>query len=174
MEIWESVIGWKGLYAVSSLGRIRSIERKTVHKNGFVQTIKEKILSGTIAKNGYRYVDLRKPGMRKNAQVHRLVMLAFIGKCPDGHEARHKDGNRLNNCVSNLKYGTRQDNVDDTKRHGKIPAGDNHWNVKIPDSEIYKIRRSREAISVLAERYGATWTTIYDIKNRRRRCVITP
>jgi len=161
--IWKPVVGWEGIYEVSNTGCVKSLSRISIHKNGFVQRIYGRILKCSIDAHGYRCADLRKPGTRKNAKVHRIVMGAFIGQCPIGKEARHWDGNKKNNRVSNLVYGTRQDNVNDTKRHGRVPAGDNHWKVKIPDKEIPKILNSKKSIAELCRKYCVSWACIYDI-----------
>lgn len=50
--------------------------------------------------------------------IHRLVLLAFKGPCPFGLECRHKDGNRLNNHISNLIYGTHEENLKDDYDNG--------------------------------------------------------
>jgi hypothetical protein len=55
--------------------------------------------------------------------VHVLVAAAFLGPCPDGQEVRHLDGDKLNNCLDNLIYGTRSENNLDTVRHGHHKKG---------------------------------------------------
>jgi len=170
MEDWRDIPGWEGFYMVSSLGRIKSILRKVVHKNGFIQTIPERILSKYTAKNGYKYVDLHKPGIRKNSQVHRLVLLAFLGPRSRKIDTLHSDGNKLNNNLKNLRYGTRQDNVNDTKRHGNIPSGDRHWNTKIPDREISNIINSPKSNLELSKIYNVSWACIQDIRLGIREC----
>lgn len=63
-------------------------------------------------------VTLCAPGKREQRSVHHLVLEAFVGPCPEGLEALHGDGNPTNNDVGNLRWGTRQENVDDMMRHG--------------------------------------------------------
>jgi len=53
---------------------------------------------------------LRHDGKNRTYEVQRLVALAFLGPRPEGHETRHLDGNRLNNRLDNLAYGTRSQN----------------------------------------------------------------
>ena len=168
-EEWLPVVGWEGFYEVSNFGQVRSMSRKVTHKNGFVQTIYEKILKGTISFYGYRCVDLCRPGKRENSKVHRLVLSAFAAPQSAKIDTRHLDGDRLNNKISNLKYGTRQDNINDTKKHGRIPNGERHWNSKLSDHEAVKIFKSKDRQVDLAKKYNVSHTTIYDIQTRKRR-----
>lgn len=77
---------------------------------------------------------------RKTTGVHRLVLLAFIGPCPDGMEARHLDGNRSNNVLGNLKWGTKRENEDDKIAHGTVHVGERHPGVKLSEAEVREIR----------------------------------
>lgn len=74
---------------------------------------------------GYRAVDLSRPGERRKFYVHRLVLLAFVGPCPEGLETRHLDGNPANNRLENLRYGTPAENGQDRVRHGRVHHGGN-------------------------------------------------
>jgi hypothetical protein len=67
---------------------------------------------------GYEGVILMNSGTRHDITVHRLVLSAFVGACPDGMECRHLNGNRLDNRIANLAWGTKSENVADRKRHG--------------------------------------------------------
>ena len=51
--------------------------------------------------------------------VHRLVLEAFVGPMPEAMETRHLDGNPANNCLDNLRYGTRAENEADKRLHAK-------------------------------------------------------
>ena len=64
---------------------------------------------------GHCTVDL---GKRNTRFVHRLVLEAFVGPCPDGMECRHLDGNPGNNRLENLAWGTPKENAADSIRHG--------------------------------------------------------
>ena len=79
IEIWKDVENYEGLYQVSNLGRVRSLDRDIYYQNGtFHSHIKGKILVPCLNKYGYANVNLCKNGKRKNITVHRLVALAFI------------------------------------------------------------------------------------------------
>src|SRR4051812_40020523 len=57
-------------------------------------------------------------GRHARREVHRLVMLAFVGPRPAGMDIRHLDGDVQNNSIGNLAYGTRSENLLDAVRHG--------------------------------------------------------
>ena len=67
---------------------------------------------------GYCRVKLRKDGRYCQQSIHRLVLETFVGPCPDGMECRHLNGNRSDNRVENLKWGTKSENSQDAIKHG--------------------------------------------------------
>lgn len=77
--------------------------------------------------DGYPSVRIIVDGKRKRISTHRLVAAAFLQERPSPqHEICHKDGNKLNNEVSNLRWGTRKDNANDREHHGRTSRGDSH------------------------------------------------
>ena len=72
---------------------------------------------------GYKIASISCNGKRFQKKVHRLVLLAFVGPCPDGMQTCHQDGDRANNSLKNLRWGTGSDNMADAKRHGTFPVG---------------------------------------------------
>lgn len=80
--------------------------------------------------DGYPSVRLRVAvGVRKRMAVHKLVAFAFLESRPsDQHEIRHLDGDKNNNHVSNLAWGTRKENAADREAHGKTSRGLSHSN----------------------------------------------
>lgn len=121
-EQWKPIPGWEGCYEVSDQGRVRSLERKTwcPRGAGFWRTVGTKTLSPGLVR-GYERVSLQRNGHLENVSVHRLVLLAFIGPCPEGMEACHNDGDKRNNHLSNLRYDTSSANHLDRNRHGSQP-----------------------------------------------------
>jgi hypothetical protein len=107
------------------------------------------------ARGDYHSVQLYRDGKAKDFMVHRLVLLAFVGPCPEGMEARHfPDGDKSNNRVGNLSWGTRVENMADkivqgTSRCGKAApwsAGVNHHKAKMTDDDVLLLRKlHREA-----------------------------
>jgi hypothetical protein len=99
-EEWRNHPNWD--IEVSDYGRIR--------KNGKVAKLSKR-------GDGYLVVSVGGRGM-PILRVHRLVLEVFTGPCPDGLEARHLDGNSLNNKHTNLRWGTRKEQIMDQKKHG--------------------------------------------------------
>lgn len=77
-----------------------------------------KVLIGGKNKKGYRHVALSREGKRYTIDVHRLVLITFVGPAPDGMEACHNDGNNQNNTVGNLRWDTQEANYMDKVKHG--------------------------------------------------------
>ena len=105
-EIWRDIKGYEGLYQVSNLGRVKSLERYVKGKDG-LRLVKEIIMSISVCRtNGYFKVILHKDGKQKRYQVHRLVAEAFIPNPDNLPIVNHKDENKINNCVWNLEWCT--------------------------------------------------------------------
>ena len=116
MEIWKAIRNYQDFYAVSTFGRVRSIDRI----DGQGRNWKGRILKpkGRKNKKGYLNVSLCKQGKITCREIHRLVLETFAGPCPQGMEACHGDGNSRNNCLYNLRWDTPSNNSFDTIRHG--------------------------------------------------------
>lgn len=106
-EQWASVPDHPG-YLASTLGRIAST------KSG-----QPRVLRQYSHPDGHQFVCPYIGGRRTNRYVHRLVLLAFVGKRPVGKESRHIDGDPRNNALTNLVYGNHSENMRDRIRHGR-------------------------------------------------------
>lgn len=103
-EQWKDIPDYENYYQVSSLGRIRSLDRVITRKNKVAQTLKGQIKSNVINDNGYLTINLYKEGFAKCFKIHRLIALAFI-KNPSGYSCvNHVDGIKTNNSISNLEW----------------------------------------------------------------------
>lgn len=80
------------------------------------------ILRGSPTPSGYTTVLLCRDGEQRREYVHRLVLAAFVGPCPEGMEVCHSDGDPTNNVLGNLRYGTHGENMCDRVDHGRHPA----------------------------------------------------
>jgi len=103
-EIWKFVVGYEGLYEISNFGKIRSVNRIINHSSGGTRLYPGKILSPSTDKDGYLHIHLSKEGKLKYFRIHRLVYHAFKGELPK--EIDHKDRNKLNNNIKNLRPAT--------------------------------------------------------------------
>jgi HNH endonuclease/NUMOD4 motif len=116
-EVWLPVVGYEGFYEVSSIGGVRSLARFVHNQHGAY--LKEGCaLTPSINTKGYRRVTLTQAGVSRTREVHRLVCLEFHGQPGSGQEVRHLDGDSLNNCASNLAWGTHSENCLDKVTHG--------------------------------------------------------
>jgi hypothetical protein len=94
----------------------------------------------TCVQDVYVQAKLRRNGKRSTLHVHKLILLAHVGPCPDGMVCRHLDGNPRNNRLSNLKWGTPLENAADTIRHGRTPRGSQIRAAKLREGEVAQIR----------------------------------
>lgn len=116
--IWKPVAGLIGLYEVSDRGQVRSLWQSG---HGYDRPRTEPlVLRPQALRNGYVYV---KVGRRKRS-IHRLVLEAFVGPCPEGCEAAHLNGLRGDNRAENLAWKTPTLNYQDKVAHGTAPIGD--------------------------------------------------
>lgn len=121
-ERWKPAPGYEGLYEVSDRGQVRSIPRPRRQWHGGIATVPERILRQDVGKRGHRRVTLHSAGKRSRFLVHRLVLTAFVGPCPDGMEGCHGDGNPANNHLENLRWDTKPANSADSIRHRTHPS----------------------------------------------------
>lgn len=118
-EIWKPIPGYEGYYEVSDHGQVRGVTRKVLRSDGLKTTVPGRILAHSVKpRTGHRYVRLMMNGEGKVKSVHRLVLEAFVGPCPEGMVACHFDDDPDNNHVSNLRWATISDNVMDMVRNG--------------------------------------------------------
>jgi hypothetical protein len=106
-EQWRPVDGFEGFYEVSNLGRVRSLVRRDSigrKRGGFV-------LRPALNSRGYLQVTLAKECENHSMAIHRLVAAAFVGTIPVDRQVDHIDGDKLNNCVGNLRYVTPLENI---------------------------------------------------------------
>lgn len=111
IEIWKSVLGYEGIYEVSNLGNVRSIDRVVKSSNGSECFRKGKLLAKTLDKDGYQTVHLMQFGVGRRSKIARLVSIAFIPNPLEKPEINHIDFDRTNNCVSNLEWVTHKENI---------------------------------------------------------------
>lgn len=110
-EVWRPVTGYEGQYEVSNLGRVRSVEREIIEKNGKVRVFKSLIIKPRPARiNGYLIVGFSMNCEHKWLLVHRLVAEAFIPNPDNLPQVNHKDEDKTNNRVENLEWCTAEYN----------------------------------------------------------------
>lgn len=113
-EHWLPVVGFEGQYEISDLGRVRSLDRKVPCRGGSTRLHRGRVLQPGNGSYNHQVVCL---SGRRMVQVHRLVLEAFIGKCPDGMEACHNNDVADDNRLVNLRWDTRTANEHDKLRN---------------------------------------------------------
>ena len=153
-EVWKPVVGWETYYEVSDQGRVKSLERIVQHPQGPPMKRKEMMLKLPYNQK-YLSVTLHCNGVKLAQKVHRMVMAAFVGPCPDGMEVCHGDGDGHNNALCNLRYDTRSANVLDKYKHGTM----NH---RVNAEMLEFVRNNRGLIPqrVLGEKFEVSKSTI--------------
>jgi hypothetical protein len=105
--IRKAIKGYEGLYEVNTEGNVHSLN--------YNRTGKVRELKPGITRHGYYYVILCKDGKKKLHTVHRLVAEAFIDNPENKSQVDHKDRNKLNNKVDNLRWASHSENCLNTK-----------------------------------------------------------
>ncbi|MDN6440479.1 MAG: NUMOD4 motif-containing HNH endonuclease [Acidipropionibacterium jensenii] len=113
-ERWNAIPGYEGLYEVSDLGNVRSVDRWLETKAGVNRFYRGKTLKAVPSTFGHLTVQL---GADNRKLIHRLVMEAFVGPCPEGMWVCHWNDIPTDNRLSNLRYGTPKGNSADLKRN---------------------------------------------------------
>lgn len=103
MEIWKDIEGFEGLYQVSNLGNVKSLNYRRM---GYSQNLTPKTNI-----DGYLWVELSHLDNIKHELIHRLVAKAFIQNPNNYNFVNHKDEDKANNCVDNLEWCTHRYNV---------------------------------------------------------------
>jgi hypothetical protein len=116
-------------YEVSTHGRVR---RSTPKRGTFVGRLKKPTLNGT----GYLVVNIN----AKPKKVHVLVLETFVGPRPPGFDGCHRNGDRQQNVLTNLKWATRSANMADARVHGTDPRCDRHGGAKLSWSDVEEMR----------------------------------
>lgn len=157
-EAWKSVPGYEDFYEVSNKGRVRS-------NHG----ISKRVLKTWLAR-GYPSVALSLRDRVRKFQVHTLVLLAFVGPRPQGTEACHNDGDKLNPHLENLRWDSRSANILDRVSHGTHARGERHGVSKLTEDQVRDIRRrlrQGELGNSIAKRYNVDPGHISLIRHRK-------
>jgi len=166
MEIWKDCVGYESFYQVSNKGQIRSLSRPVKTSLG-ITTRGGNHIKKIVASTGYEVVNFTTgPKKRHQECVHRLVLTAFVGSCPDNFEACHNDGVRTNNVLENLRWDTRKSNHQDKRKHGTYQEGTKANNVKLTVEQVQEIYQSNLPSRKLAKIFNLGQTTVLRIKNQ--------
>lgn len=147
-EIWKPVVGFEKQYEVSDQGRVRSLDRAQIYtrKDQYsgrdievVRRLKGKILRPGKNDSGHVTVAI---GKGNSKQVHRLVLEAFVGPCPEGEECLHGPAGPDKNFLTNIRWGDRSQNIRDDLDRGVRRQGENHhWYGKLQGAALARTLR---------------------------------
>jgi len=166
IEEWRPVVGYGGVYEVSNLGRVRSLDRWVRVNSGRRRTGVRYFSPAQTGKNKkYKRVLLRNPD--KQRPVHQLVLEAFVGPRPENCQVRHLDGDPSNNRLDNLAWGTKAENEADKIKHGTLLCGTANPSSKLTDADVLAIRASNKRQIDLAQTYGVSQAVISAVRLRK-------
>lgn len=142
----REIPGFPG-YAASADGRIWSARSLARGSDGRLRGVRAESWSPLkpSMKDGYPHVAPCVNGRNRIQAVHRLVLLAWVGPPPDGHEACHSNGCRSDARLVNLRWDSRRANHADKMRHGTAPRGERNPSAKLTDTQVAEICRRRAA-----------------------------
>lgn len=152
-EIWKPVglAEFADRYEVSTMGRVRNTGAHSVGRGAGYVTLRHP----TLNRKGYLTVSLHADGYVRTHTIHKLVLTTFVGPRHDGQQCRHLNGDRTDNRLVNLAWGTMAENLADMERHGTRCRGETSPCARLTADSVLAMRR----------RYAAgecTWQQLAD------------
>ena len=173
MEIWKAIPNYEGLYEVSTMGRVRSLNRATPHPRNKTMLLprKGKILKSGLDKYGYPVVTLCKDKITKTCKVHRLVAITYIPNPDDLPQIDHINAKKYDNRPENLRWCTTQQNTAwrDLVHRPKVLCKETRMQFDSSyDAAAWVIRRgSKNRKGILTTNYKTVARCIRDACNNR-------
>jgi len=157
-EAWVPIFGYEGRYEVSNTGKVKTLS--------YNKTGEARLMKLTVSNGGYHVVTFGTK-TRKQFKVHRLVATMFIENPGNKETVNHKDGNKLNNSVSNLEWMTSGENLKHAHETGLINIfGTKNGSAKLTPSMVQDMRLQWSSqgvtLSQLARDYGVDRATVSD------------
>lgn len=171
-EQWRDIPGYEGLYRVSDLGQVKSLERivasplsprsNTVRQMPVPKRIKKPRLHSS----DYLCLCLYKHGKRETYLVHRLVAIAFLGPPQKGQQVNHKNSQKTDNRAPNLEWVSPGENL----LHDRQMTG-NRRSARLTRTQVLQIRHlwtyKGYSVPELCRLFSKASNTIRDIVNHR-------
>lgn len=154
-------------------------KQKGNQKSGMIYFISEgwRLRKQSTNPNGRRLVTLKNANGYKTLQVHRLVLEAFVGPCPEDMECCHNDGNHTNNHLSNLRWDTHKANVKDRDAHGRTACGERSGSAKLTAEQVKEILiliAAKSNYAAIGRRFRVHASTVGRIASGRNWKSISP
>ena len=167
----KDIKGYEGQYAITEDGRVWSHPREIVVKIGN-KFLKPSVSSST----GYKTLTLKLRNEHKTHSIHRLLAQTFLPNPDNKPYVNHKDGNKINNSLSNLEWCTEKENSQHAWQTGLMNypydrKGEKNNTAKLKDIDVITIRlmwnRGFTNQSQIARDFGVKHSTINDIVHNR-------
>lgn len=163
-EEWRAVVGYEGLYEVSSAGEVRTL----INRSGKIRQPVQRLLTPSVNSVGYRTVSLSKNKVSRKYQISRLVATAFHPNPDNRRQVNHISGIKTDDRVGNLEWSTPLENLEHAKRIGlNTNYGESHCFAVLTAEQVSQIRseyRPRKVSGIaLARRFGVSDRCVYNI-----------
>lgn len=177
MEQWKDIKQYEGIYQISNYGKVKSLTRIVMRKNG-ARYIKERMLKLQTIKTGYHYIALHKNNKIINMYVHRLVALYFLNNPNNYLQVNHKDGNKTNNYMDNLEWVTCSENhkhayaigLKKSSKGKSYTKGEDIFQSKLTETDVREILDLLQTNIIqqkIAQQYGISQAQVSHIKNNQ-------
>ena len=172
-EVWKDIPDFEGLYQVSNMGRVRSVDRVVTYKNGGKRKYEGKVLKPHLNTSGYECLNLYNDNGCNKKTVHRLVLGTFKPHVNmKDLEVNHINGDKLNNHLTNLEWVTRCDNMLHAHSTGLINnKGERSPTAKLSNADVLEILQRLDAGETqegIGLDYGVSKSSISLINRGRR------
>lgn len=148
--------GWE----VSANGELRSTRRRN-----------PVLVKGIVKKTGYVHVTRTDDNKVRTIRLHQIVAETFLGPKPDGAIVRHLNDNKQDNRVSNLAWGTQEENEADKRSNERGPQGERHPLAKLTEDDVRSIRRQHSVgdhtLDEIGRPYGLKKAAVWKIVHRK-------
>ena len=141
MEIWKEIEGYEGVYFVSNLGRVKSVDHYCPNRIGSGKQT-GRVLKPAKSKKGYLRVSLSKNKIKFNTSVHRLIALSFIPNPDNKPQVNHINGIKDDNRIENLEWCTNRENIIHAIKSNlsNFNYGEKHHSSKLSNNDVFKVR----------------------------------
>ena len=165
-EVWKDIRGYEGLYQVSSLGNVRSLNRVNTNNRCIKRELKGRILKQSDDGKGYLTVSLSRNNKTVSRTVHSLVASNFIQKTRATTQVNHISGVKNDNRVINLEWVTASENLLHAHKIGikKPLLGNEHQGSVLTESDVIWLRKNKGKFRTddKAKELSVSCTTIRD------------
>lgn len=161
---YREIPGYSGRYAAGDDGTLWSL--RGIGRCGSLLSVPRRLKVYPNKVNRYLCVTLCGNSGSKRYAVHQLILLTFVGPCPQYMEGLHGNDRRQDNRLTNLRWGTRQENVDDMFKRGRACIGERRSQAGITNRQArnVKLLLGKLPMPVIAKRYKVPLHTVQNIK----------